>query len=102
MSLGTVQKNTPLITRVAVDATEDSVTLREQTRAFLIRCQDFGDVRVAFVATETADSGDYLVLRTNDTYWEDDVYSAGEAWVIYLRAPNVSSGTVGVTVLEWT
>jgi hypothetical protein len=98
--LGTVQKSQPIITRVAVDATEDSHTLRQDTRSFTVQCQEFEEIRVAFASGETADSSDYIVLRPNCSLTEDDVYSVGEDWVIYLRAPNVVSA-VGVAVLEW-
>lgn len=100
-SLGTVQKSQPLVTVVAVDSTEDSHTLRQHTRAFQIRCNDWDHLRIAWVSGETADSSDYFVLNPGEVWWEDDVYSVGEDWVIYLRAPDVTSGTTNVSILEW-
>lgn len=100
MSLGTVQHREPKITRVSVGSTEVSHALRAHARGFLVRCQEFEELRLAFESGETADSSDFLVLRVNDTYWEEDVYSGGETWTLYLRAPDVAS-PVGVTVLEW-
>jgi hypothetical protein len=91
-------KGTPKITRVSVGTTETSHTFRSHLKAFLVRCQSDVDIRFAWESGETADSSDYVLLKEGEVYWEDDLYSGGNQWVIYLKS---TSGTVGVSVLEW-
>lgn len=96
-------KHSPVITRVALtDDVQSSHTFAAHMRSFTVRCQEWEELRVAWLTGETADDKKYLVMRAGDTYTEDGVYTAGQAMTIYLRAPAVSSGTTGVTVLEWT
>lgn len=100
MSLGRTPKAKPLVSVVSVDATEDSHTLREHARAFQVRCNDFEQLRIAFVSGETADGGDYFVLNPGEVWWEDDLSAGGAPWTLYLRAPDAASA-VDVSILEW-
>ena len=98
MSLDTVLKHDPLITRVSVGTSETSHTFRTYLRGFMVKCQSAVDIRAALESGETADSSDYIPINAGETWWEDDVYSGGQQWVLYLKS---TSGTVGVTVMEW-
>ncbi len=101
MALGTVQRGTPLITSVDVGTTETSHTFRAHIRGYQIHCNEFEDIRWAWGSADTANGGDYQLLRAGAYVWEDDVYSGGEEWVIYLKAPDVVLGTVEVSIQEW-
>jgi hypothetical protein len=101
VALGTVQKNTPLVTVVAVGNTETSHTLRTFTRAFQVSCNDDEALRIGWNSGDTDDNGDYWVLRSGAYWWEDDVYSGGAQWTIYLEATDLAAGTVDVAIQEW-
>lgn len=98
VSLGTILKRDPLITRVSVGTSETFHTFRTHLRGFTVKCQDEVAIRAAWESGETADTKDYILINANETWWEDDVYSGGKQWVLYLKS---TSGTVGVTVMEW-
>lgn len=91
-------KGTPKITRVSVGTTETSHTFRAHTKAFTVKCQTDVAIRAAWESGETADSSDYILINANETWFEDWVYSGGKQLVLYLKS---TSGTVGVTVMEW-
>lgn len=100
MTLSTVQQRSPLITVVALTATEGSHTFRAYTRAFQMRVNDNPgqDIRFSWDSGGTANGQDYQVLRDGEIWWESDVYFGGEEDIIYLRSPD---GNVDISIMEW-
>lgn len=101
MSLGELQKHDPLIVVKDVGTSEVSHTFRENIRGFMLKPEEYQDIRVAWVATETAASGDYFLLKPNEAYWHDHTFMGAGPFTVYLLAPNAGGGTTRVAIEEW-
>jgi hypothetical protein len=101
VGLNELAKHEPLITVVDVGTTEVPFTMRQHIRGFMIKPEEYQDIRVAWASGETTNSGRYFLLKPNEAYWHDHVYVGATPFIVYLKAPNAGAGTTRVAIEEW-